>query len=564
MEAKPQEECNVKFMLKLAIAPLLALAAVNLPLSSAVAQALKPVAVVSIASIKENLADVDYITRAAGMADYGNTARFFAGAMTSGIDKDRPIGMYFVPQNDEFHAVAFMPLEPNGLATIFKIHKEKLGEPKDLGDGVWEAGTNKTVFIKEQGGWAFVAENKEALKGLPPDPAALIGDLPKSYNVAAKLMVQNIPEKLKRTGLDEIKLGIERFLDSPAARQGRIDRDQARQMTSVYVANIEKLANEADELYLGFGVSEAAKNLVVDIGFSAKEGSSLASSMAMQVDAKTNFAGFALPEAAITMNLSSKAAPEDIAQTAAAIKAARAQWSKHVDDAPEIPADKREAIKAIIGPLFGMIEKTIATGQLDGGAVVVLLPKSLSFAAGGAVADGAEVEKVLKSLGDVGKDIASFPKLELNYGSLGDLKLSRLTAPIPDRNREAREILGDQLEIVVGIGPKTVIVAGGKEAEGLLKKVLDGSTQQPNKAVSPFNLSIALLPILKFSQSVDQNPIVTELITALERSKSDRIVIANRPGARSNITRIEIQEGVVQAIGDAAKRIMARQNRGAQ
>jgi len=554
----------VKFLLKLALVPLFALTAVSLPLSSAVAQALKPVAVVSIASIKETLADVDYITRAAGMADYGNTARFFTGAMASGIDKERPIGMYFVPQNDEFHAVAFMPLEPNGLATIFKIHKEKLGEPKDLGDGVWEAGTNKSVFIKEQGGWAFVAENKEGLKVLPQDPSTLLGDLPKSYNFAAKLFVQNIPEKLKRTGLDEIKLGIERFLDSPAARQGKIDRDQARQMTAVYVANIEKLANEAEELYIGFGINEASKHTVLDIGFAAKEGTSLASSMAMQVDATTNFAGFALPEAAITMNLSSKAGPDDIAQTAAAMNAARAQWFKLVDDAPEIPADKREAIKAILGPLFGIIEKTVATGQLDGGAVVVLLPKSLSFAGGGAVADGAEVEKVLKSIADGGKDVANFPKLQLNYGSLGDLKLSRLTAPIPDRNREARDILGDQLEIIVGVGPKTVIVAGGREAEGLLKKVLDSSTQQPNKAVSPFNLSIALLPILKFSKSFDENPIVSDLIAALERSGGDHIVVANRPGARSNITRIEIQEGVIQAIGDTAKRTMARQQRGAQ
>jgi hypothetical protein len=196
--------------------------------------------------------------------------------------------------------------------------------------------------------------------------------------------------------------------------------------------------------------------------------------------------------------------------------------------------------------------------------VVVLLPKSLSFAGGGAVADGAEIEKILKSLADVGKDINDFPKLQLNYGSVGDLKLSRLTAPIPDRNREARDILGDQLEIVVGIGPKTVIVAGGREAEGLLKKVLDSSTQQPNKAVTPFNLSVALLPILKFSKSIDENPIVNDLIAALERSGSDRIVVANRPGARSNITRVEIQEGVVQAIGDAVKRAMARQQRGAQ
>ena len=38
----------------------------------------------------------------------------------------------------------------------------------------------------------------------------------------------------------------------------------------------------------------------------AKEGTSLASAMAMQIDVKTNFAGFRLPEASVTLNLASK------------------------------------------------------------------------------------------------------------------------------------------------------------------------------------------------------------------------------------------------------------------
>ena len=106
----------------------------------------------------------------AGMPDYGDTAKFFAGRLTAGIDKERPIGMYVVPQAGEFHGIAFIPLEANGLTTILKVHKEQLGEPKDAGNGILEIGNSKTVFVKEQGGWAFVAEGKEYLTGLPQDP----------------------------------------------------------------------------------------------------------------------------------------------------------------------------------------------------------------------------------------------------------------------------------------------------------------------------------------------------------------------------------------------------------
>src|SRR5215475_11248159 len=116
-KATYQEETVVKFLLNMALASLVVLSLICAPLASAVGQqdgtgqGLKPVAVVSIASIKENLADVGYVTRAAGMADYGDTAKFFASALSAGIDKERPIGLYVVPKMGDFHAVAFVPLE---------------------------------------------------------------------------------------------------------------------------------------------------------------------------------------------------------------------------------------------------------------------------------------------------------------------------------------------------------------------------------------------------------------------------------------------------------------------
>ena len=95
----------MKFLFNLALTAVTVVALCGAPVKAARAQTLKPVAVVSVASIKENLADIAYITRTAGMPDYGDTAKFFAGALTAGIDKERPIGMYVVPQSGEFRAL---------------------------------------------------------------------------------------------------------------------------------------------------------------------------------------------------------------------------------------------------------------------------------------------------------------------------------------------------------------------------------------------------------------------------------------------------------------------------
>ena len=241
---------------KLWLAALVVLVA---PSASLVAQNFKPVAVVSIGSIKETLADISYLTKAAGMEDAGKSASFFASALTTGIDKEKPLGLYVVPKAGDFHAVAFIPLEPNGLSTILKVHKEQVGEPKDAGNGILEIGTDRTAFVREQGAWAFVAESKEHLADLPPDPAALLGALPTKYNFAGKLMIQNIPEDLRKMAISEIKLGIERVLNSPAAQRGNIDREQAQNLSKIYTTQIEKLITESDDCLLY--TSDAADEL---------------------------------------------------------------------------------------------------------------------------------------------------------------------------------------------------------------------------------------------------------------------------------------------------------------
>ena len=139
------------------------------------------------------------------------------------------------------------------------------------------------------------------------------------------------------------------------------------------------------------------------------------------------------------------------------------------------------------------------------------------------------------------------------------LALHKLTAPIPDE--EARQVLGEKLEIIFAIGPKRFFVCGGKDAEGLLKKVIDASAAAPEKSVPPMQMTIAVLPILKFYRSVDDNPMVAGLIASLEQSGNDRVTILSEAAARSSTTRIEVQEGVIRAMGEGAKAAGAARGR---
>jgi hypothetical protein len=535
---------------KFVVLPLAALLLLTAPIAAAMAQTLKPVAVVSIASVEENLADVGYITRVAGMEDTGKTVMLFGNALTAGIDKSRPAGLYVVPQAGDFHAVAFIPV--SNLKLLLEVHKEQVGEPEDVGGNILKIGTNETAYVKEVGGWAFLAQAKEHLSNLPQDPVALLGELPKTYNVAGRVLMQNIPEELRRMAIDELRLGMERFFEAQPEQPG-LDKEQREKIAKDAITQIEKFVNEADDITVGLGIDSAGKRSFVDIHVTAREGTDLARQMAMQSGVKSQFAGFLLPEASVTLNVASVASQEDLAQVHEAMKAAREQVAQKIDDDPNLPAEKREAAKKVVGQFFDVFEQTIAGGKLDGGAALVLLPKSISFVAGGYVADGAAMEKAIKDLIELGKNEPNFPEVKFNVGSHAGVQLHSLTAPIPEAEAETRELLGEKLQVMLGTGKNSFYISLGKDCEALLKKVIDKSSADAGKPVPPLQLNVSLLPILKFYSSVDDNEVVAELVKTLEQEGNDKLIVINKAGPRSATTRIEVQEGLVRTIGEAVK-----------
>ena len=115
-------------------------------------------------------------------------------------------------------------------------------------------------------------------------------------------------------------------------------------------------------------------------------------------------------------------------------------------------------------------------------------------------------------------------------------------------------VSGEKLDVILGIGPQSVYVTAGKSAESLLKKVVDQSAASASKSVPPMQFNVALLPILKFSASMDpNNPILPALVASLEKSGNDRLIITSQGSSRGSQMRIEIQEGIIKMGGEAAK-----------
>ncbi|MDX1947458.1 MAG: hypothetical protein SFU86_18800 [Pirellulaceae bacterium] len=510
----------------------------------------KPVAVISMASVDETLADVGYLTTVTGMEDAGKMVRLFGAALTSGMDKKRPAGAFVVPLAGEFPTVAFIPV--TDLKQLLTIHKEYIGEPSDEGDGVQKVGLSRTAFIKEQNGWVFIAESKDHLVDLPADPSKLLGDLPTRYNLAGKVLVQNIPQEFRQMVIDEIKFGLERGLDAPAI--GRGDRDSIEQAARTSLAQIERYLNEAEEVSLGWAIDAPTRRTYIDINVIAREGTALAKQMSQQTAMKSNFAGLKLPQASVTINIATKVAEADLAQIKGMIGGIREQLTRRIDDDPNLAPDKRGVAKDILGQLFDHLEKSWSSGVADGGAALVLEAESINLVAGGLSADGKELEAILKKVADLAKNEPNFPAIQFNAGKHGNVDLHKLSAPIPAHEAEARNFLGEKLDVVIGTGPKAVYLAAGKSGESLLKSALDRTPAAAETPIPPMQVEVALLPLLKFLSSVDDNPELPEVIALLEQTGNDRLLITSQPLPRGGQVRIELQEGLLRIIGKLVER----------
>jgi hypothetical protein len=275
--------------------------------------------------------------------------------------------------------------------------------------------------------------------------------------------------------------------------------------------------------------------------------------MALNAETKSAFAGVLLPEASVTMNATAKLAESDIAQVEAAVQTGREQLIRKIDNDPNLTPEQQTVAKDVVGKLLDVFQETAKSGKIDLGFALVLEPKSISMVGGGYVADGPAFERAVKQVVELAKNEPDFPKVQFNAGTHGSITLHKASVPVPDREPEARELLGEKLDIVLGIGAKAIYISAGKNAESLLKKVIDQSAQSADKPVPAMQLNVAVLPILKFLASVDENPMLPGLIAALEKSGSDKLVITSRGTARGSSMRIEVQEGLLKLIGEAVK-----------
>jgi hypothetical protein len=512
------------------------------------ADAMKPVVVVSFAGYAELKRDLAYLGAAAGNPDMAQGLEALLLMMTqnqglAGLDEERPWGA----------AVGFGPAGPAGWACLPVTDLQKLFgalgalnlDPQEVDDGVWKLDVHGiSAFIKQQGDWTFASDLPTSLANVPDDPARLLGDLPKKYDLAVRLHIQNVPPFLRDAFVDMFKGRLE--------EQSRLgdNNETLAQAVQALVGSMHKAINELDQITLGFSIDREAKRSTLELVETALEGSDTARQMAAPAAGGSHFAGFLLPGSLVSLHLNSAFDEREGESMSALLSQFREQAMEEFDDDEDLDDEERDVAKEVVGELLDVVGATVQRGHVNLG-LTVTGDMPLNVALGGFVADGSRLETIIRKRRDLLAAGPGAPTIKLDVAKHDGVAFHTVTIPAPEE--QVKQVLGDPLTLTLGFGAESFYAALGPEGIDTIRQVMSRSASAAADASQlhvRLSLGQALAIAAKFGGG---NPSLDDAAVTLQGDDADHVHVMVSEGANGVQFRIEVEEGILKLLGNAMK-----------
>lgn len=521
---------------------------------------LKPLVTVSFSGYDELKADIEFLGKLGNnplMAQQleGTLKLFTGGQGLAGVDTTKPWGA--VVQTDgrgEFPIYGFIPVT-DLKQSMTLVAKLQLAKPQESG-GVYEIETEGPIlYVQQKGGWAFIASSREELAQMPADPLKVLGGLNQKYDLAVRASIQNVPPALRQELVEQLRVGAEAGMPRLPGESDE-DYDVRQGVTRQMIQQLDAMVGDLDEVLLGWAIDRQTGTSYLDLQVTAVAGSKTAAQFAQAATAKTNFAGFDLPGAALKANSAGALSDSDVAEAKKAIADVRPKALEELKN-QGLSADELKLASEVLSSLLDVVEKTIENKTVDGGMALLLKPGALTFVAGAAIADGAKLETMLKKLAaETQKKEPEIAKLlTLDAETHQGVRFHTLAIPTAQFDDEvAVKLFGENIDVVVGISETSAYLSVGRDAASTLKQVIDQSKAQPDKQIPPMRISLAAGPIAKFVAEITEDEMGKQMATMigamLEKSGGkDHLTLTSKPIPNGAAVRLEVEEGLLQVIG---------------
>lgn len=530
--------------------------ATPLAVAQSAADPAKPIAVVALSSYSELMQDADFIGGVLGMPGASQMVDMLVTQSTqgkglAGVDKTQPLGVIVQPGEMTPSFAVCLPVTDQ--AALLDLAAGMVGATnQDMGNGITQIkALAQDVYAKNAAGWTVISTSPESLATAPGDPAAILTPLTTDYDLAVQVNVQNLPEAWKQQAIEMMSSSAKQGLVKKADESDEVFASRTK-FIEAGIAHNTQMIQEVDQFTFGLSINGEAKKAYIDVAYTAVPGSPLSEEIAASTQATTNFAGFAAPDTAVSFAFAGKVTESTMTQISQAIDQGRTQIDQAIDK--EAKPESQEALKAAFADILAALEATIQGGSMDGAGSLSLQPDSATLVIGGLIADPSKIESALKKLVEAAKSDSTIEMPEVAWAAESADGVTFHTMQIPVKKDEPKQLVGENLDIVVGLGPKAAYLAVGRGAIDALKAAISTSAGSPDKAIPPAEVTVSVGQILTTAAAVapaDKKPMLS-MVAGMLNDGSDHVHVIAEAVPNGVRMRFEVEQGVLQAIGSAA------------
>ncbi|TVP96843.1 MAG: hypothetical protein EA381_16485 [Planctomycetaceae bacterium] len=521
----------------------------------------EPVVVVTVASLNKLIADVDYVTGVVGQPQFGGIFSMMAATFSQGLDTSRPVAV-MVPVIDGVPApIGLVPT--TDVEMMLKRNEGNIGPADKLDDGTLViAAGNNLVYIRQVGTWAAVASDRDMLDQVPADPDATIQGMGDKYDIAVRLNASQIPMNVRETYADQLRQGLEQFLESQPGAD-----PQSLQLGMSQLEQFKSLILETDRVLFGLNINPAKRLINIDTAFTATPGSSLASLYSGQKAIPSALSAVLRANSAIRYHAASSIAPETAEMFDSSLDTAMESIAQLLDDQDQIGEDVKAEIEELLEGLLEIASKTMKEGKSDVGLAVVADDGVFRLAGGGFLYSGEAFADWLQKLDTKLRQIPNPPVFRFNESTYKDVAMHSITIDIPNMPKQASDLMGPQIVIHLGTGPQSAYFGVGKESPAMMKRLIDtAGADEGDLADRPLGqMRIRVLPLLRLSQSIRSYDQVATMLDAVAlASEHDFIQASTTSIPNGQASSLEIGEGLLRLIGVGIREMQNAQLRQVQ
>ena len=467
------------------------------------------------------------------------------GKPLAGLDQTKPIVIDVRLGQAQPYWIACVPV--NDFQAMLGSLPAPLAATEDAGDGVLLLkAADSPMYAKSEAGWTFLSDLKENLTTLPKDPVALAGDLPSKYVMAGKVKMQSVPAEKRAELLGFLEL-MSQLQMAGAAKPGA-DLAAQQAMMKDNIARLKQWIDETVDVTIGVAINGDEKNVHLDFSTTASAGTQTAKSYERFQKGKSAHAGFLDVDAAIAgaVHLTGKPAEDDVKYIDAQGEVSRQKMMEEIENADDLTDDQKEVAKQSLGKLLNVMFDTIRSDSFQAG-FALMLNKQSSIVMGAQVSDGDAVESALKPLIEMVSQQGGIPGPDWEAENHAFHRIHTWkNIPMPDE--DSKRVIGDRLEVAIGVNAESVYLAMGGNAIEDLKKVIDASAKASDEVTEPAEAVLHMGTIMQFAVEVDEENGAMYLPIAGMLQEEDTVRYGIQQIENGLRARITVEQNILRAM----------------